>query len=863
MSDLEDIVFTPPAHFNNTLGGPLSGTLSLSDGSATTTDEFSIDVVPVNDAPVATSASFSIAENTSTTFDLSTLVSDVELSQGGTITFDVDSDASGMGVDGSWTYSISSTGQLMFTAADNFVGEVEIDFTGIDSGDGFDDPMRTADDPLPFSGTLTVLVAAQNDAPTIDSDISDSMEEDTTYNLSDLSIVIDDADVNETVDGEITVKVSVDTGSIGFPDGYSATVEITTDGDDNVVGAPLMIEFKGSLSDVDDAVNDLVFVPDQDFNGDVSLTIFVSDNGNTGAGGVLTATQDVTITVTPVNDAPTGGDDEFTGFEDTTITGNVLGNDSDVDDDNSVLTVSSVDATGLPGSLTVESNGDFTYVPLPNDNGVFTFTYTVADDDDPAGVSEDVTVTLNVLPFNDAPIANDDAVSVDEDSTAMDGDNTFTLLLDNDDDGDMGDSFDLTSITVVDQATNGTAVANDDGTITYVPNANFEGTDTFTYTIADTGGLVSNEATVTVTVNPVNDAPVGESDSYTVAEDTTLSVSAAEGVLANDSDIDGDAITAVLFSPPSNGLISPLFSDGGFNYTPNDDFTGEDTFEYRVRDSEGVYSDPVTVTITVINENDDPDSVDSSLTVDEDDSETIDILAIPGVGDADGDTLTVSIEDGDGPSNGSVSVDGSVVTYTPDPDYNGLDSFTYTLSDGNGGTATGVISVTVEPVADAPVAVDDDYTTPEDTELEFNVLNNDFDPDDEEGTESAVNFIGVVSGGPTASQGVLDSDGGGGFTFTPATDFNGTVTFVYEISDGDASTPNDTATVTITVTPVNDDPVASDETFNVTEDEELEGTLTASDADGDTLTFTLGDNTVQNGVLSEIDSEGNFTYTPK
>ena len=206
------------------------------------------------------------------------------------------------------------------------------------------------------------------------------------------------------------------------------------------------------------------------------------------------------------------------------------------------------------------------------------------------------TFIINVNEVDDNPVAVDDEYSVNEDETLT---IAATGILGNDTDVD-GDA--LTSV-LVDAPTNGSLTLNTDGSFEYTPDANFNGTDTFTYQAND-GVLNSDIATVTITVDPVNDNPVAFNDQYTVNEDETLTIDAVDGVLENDTDIDGDALTSVFVTGVSNGSLT-LNTDGSFEYIPNADFNGTDTFTYQAND--GVLnSDIATVTITVDPVNDNP-----------------------------------------------------------------------------------------------------------------------------------------------------------------------------------------------------------------------------------------------------------------
>ena len=170
----------------------------------------------------------------------------------------------------------------------------------------------------------------------------------------------------------------------------------------------------------------------------------------------------------------------------------------------------------------------------------------------------------------------------------------------------------------------------------------------------------------------------------------------AGNVLANDTDPEGNTLTAVLVSGPAHGTLT-LNADGSFTYTPNANFHGGDSFTYRANDGT-LNSGLATVTLTVTSVNDAPLATDDLLVTDEDAAHTLNVVANDS--DPDGDALAVSsVTQG---TNGSVSFSGGSVTYTPHANFNGSDSFSYTVSDGNGGSATATVNVTVNPVNDAP-----------------------------------------------------------------------------------------------------------------------------------------------------------------
>ena len=367
----------------------------------------------------------------------------------------------------------------------------------------------------------------------------------------------------------------------------------------------------------------------------------------------------------------------------------MLDNDSDADDDSLTATVVS-DVSH--GTLTLNSNGSFTYVPDSGYSGTDTFTYKAND-----GTADSSTATVTIT-VSAVPVAAADSYSIDEDNSltvnAADG------VLDNDSDAD-GDT--LTAV-IVSQPTHGAVTLASDGSFIYAPDANFHGTDTFTYKAND-GTHDSETATVTITVNSVNDVPVAVSDSYDIEVDGTLTVAADEGVLDNDTDDDDDTLTAVVVTQPVHGTLT-LNSDGSFTYEPDAGYNGTDTFTYKANDGT---VDSATATVT-INVNAIPEVVDDAYSVDEDGTLAKDasVGVLANDTDADNDTLTVTVVDQPAHGTLNLSADGSF-TYIPDANYHGTDTFTYKANDGTHDSETATVTITVNSINDVPIAVDDSY----------------------------------------------------------------------------------------------------------------------------------------------------------
>ena len=451
--------------------------------------------------------------------------------------------------------------------------------------------------------------------------------------------------------------------------------------------------------------------------------------------------------------------------------------------------------------------------------------------------------TSLAVPPNYAPVAGNDGYSVTEDGS-LNVSAPGVLADDTDADGDS-----LSAVLYAGPA-NGSLTLNSDGSFTYDPEADFNGTDSFVYRAFD-GTDYSNTATVTITVDPINDVPVATGDAYTGDQDTILTV-AAPGVLGNDSDIDGDPLSAILDTGPGHGVLH-LGADGSFDYTPNAGFFGSDSFTYKANDGQEL-SAAATVSITVNRVNNAPVAVDDSYATDEDTGLSVGGLGVL-VNDTDGEDDPLSAVLVNGPTDGSLTLnpDGSF-TYDPDTNFNGTDTFTYMANDGIDDSNVATVTITVNSVNDVPVAVADGYSVAEDGGLNLTapgVLGNDSDVDEDSLTASLV--TGPASGGLT-----LNPDGS--FTYTPTANFHGNDGFTYEVSDGQGGT--DQAAVSLTVTSVNDPPVAVDDSATTNEDNAVVIAVLTNDTDveGSSLSVVPGSGPANGSLV--FNPNGTVTYTP-
>jgi VCBS repeat-containing protein len=433
--------------------------------------------------------------------------------------------------------------------------------------------------------------------------------------------------------------------------------------------------------------------------------------------------------------------------------------------------------------VTLNADGTFSYTPDANFNGTDGFTYKANDGTADSNVAA---VTITVNPVNDPPVAMNDHYSVAED-TPLTAD-AIGGVLRNDTDVE-GNPL---SAVLVDGPAHGTVTLNADGSFTYTPEANFNGADGFTYQAND-GSADSTVAAVTITVDPVNDPPVAVSDSYSTATDAPLNVNAAAGVLANDTDVDGDSLAATLVAGPQHGTLT-LNADGSFTYTPASGYAGADQFSYQASDGEAD-GNVVTVAITIGGDvNHPPVATDDSYSATQD--QTLNVSA-PGVlsndTDAEGDPLTAAVVAG--PQHGTLSLnaDGSF-SYTPNAGYTGADSFTYRANDGTADSNTATVSLTVSgTVNHRPAAVNDVYSTTQDSPLDVpssGVLANDSDADGDP-------LTAMLFKGP--QHGTLTLNADGSFDYTPDSGFSGLDSFSYQVSDGKVAST--LAAVTLHVDP--------------------------------------------------------------
>ncbi|WP_447752430.1 retention module-containing protein [Pseudomonas nicosulfuronedens] len=654
--------------------------------------------------------------------------------------------------------SINADGTLNFVPGSNVSGPVVITYEISDGHGGT------------HSSTLVVNVGA-NTAPE-GTDSHETIDEDSTHSFSAADFGFTDADA-----GQQLQAVRIDS----LPGAGSLTFN----------GNPVTA---GSVIAVGDLAN-LHYTPDANDNGApyASFTFSVQDST-----GEFSATPNTYVfDVTPMDDPSVLVADTDSALEDHDAIGNVLTNDHDID---STLSVASFTIQGVNGSFTAGATativgvGDFTL----NDDGSYRFTPVKDWNGDVPQVTyttntgSSTTLDINIAPVQDAPVANDDHLTIAEDTPLVLDTHTLNTLTGNDTDAD-GDSL---TVYMVGNATHG-SLEYRGGQLVFTPEANYSGPASFTYWITDGQGNIAS-ATVNITVTPTDDPSVLGTDTGSAQEDHT----ATGNVLSNDSDVDNTLSVASFTLAGVSGTFTAgaivtlagkgeftLAADGQYSFTPVKDWNG-DVPQITYTTNTG---SSTTLDISITPVNDAPVANDDHFATAEDTPLTFSLSDLTGNDfDVDGDRINVvSIS---GTTHGTLAIVGGQLVFTPDANYHGDASFTYTISDGHGGSASGTAYITITPVNDNPVAVDDSANVREDQSVTIDVLQNDSDVDGDPLTVT----------GASAGNGSVVINQDGTLSYTPKANFSGTDTITYQVSDGHGGTSS--ATVNVTIEAVADKP---------------------------------------------------------
>ncbi|MGR5396992.1 tandem-95 repeat protein [Vibrio harveyi] len=865
--------FAPNENFN----GDVNFSFDVSDGTDTVSANVDVSVTPVNDPPVAGSTSYTVHEDNSIT------ISDAQLLANSS---DLEGDVSIDSVSYSGSdvvLQINGDGTYTFSPNENFNGEVTLDVVVADEEGATDvttagiTVLEVNDPPVagPTSYTIdedSVLTFSESQVLLNASDVEGDVElvgisydgPDGIFSVNDdgtcsfapnenfngqvqLDVTIRDEDgaevdtvinvnvlpINDApVSGDLAYSVDED-GAITLSQEQLLSQASDIEGDD-LTASDLTVDGNATVTANDDG--SFTITPDADFNGDIDIQFNITDGTDT-----IQATAD--LTVNPVNDLPVPQDQQFSVEEDGTLQftdADLLAGATDIDGDN--LTVDGISYTGSDGVLTDHGDGTYTFAPNENFNGDVSFSFGVSDGSETVPANVDVSVT----PVNDPPVAGSTSYTVDEDNAITISDEQ---LLANSSDVEGAVSID--SVTY--SGTDGVFQDNGDGTYTFMPNENFSGDISLDVIVADEQGAI-DETTAGITVIEVNDPPVAGPTSYTIDEDSVLTFSESQ-ILANASDIEGDVELVGISYEGSDGIFT-VNGDGTCSFAPNENFNGQVQLDVTIQDENGATVD-THINVDVLPINDPPVSGDLAYTINEDSSITLSqeqLLAK--AGDIDSENLEAINLSTDDNATIQYNDDGSY-TITPDENYNGDLDLTFDIIDNDGGSVQVGLDITVNPVNDLPQAQDQQFTVEEDGTLLFTDADllegaSDIDGDD----------LSIENVLYTGADGVLTDNGDGTYSFAPNENFNGDVQFTFDVSDGTGSTP---AFIDVSVTPVNDPPVAGSTSYTVQEDGQItisdeQLLANSSDVEGD---VALANVSYSGNDGSFVDNgDGTYTFTP-
>ncbi|MCR9657533.1 tandem-95 repeat protein, partial [Vibrio parahaemolyticus] len=861
------LVFTPAENFN----GDAEITYTVTDGQLTDEAKVTVTVNPVNDAPtIKVDAVESITEDAvSTDTVVATLtVRDTDTSED-QLTVSLENNSNG--------YFVLVGDEVKLTQAGvDAVNNDELNLKGLTISASVSDGVNPT-----ASDSDSLIVNRVNDAPTIKVDAVESITEDAVstdtvvatltvrdtdtpedqltvslennsngyfvlvgnevkltqagvdavnndeLNLKDLTISASVSDgVNPTANDSDSLIVNRVNDAPVAKDDIATTQEDTAvtidvlpndsdvDGDKLSIQSASVPEAQGKVEIVD---GKLVFTPAENFHGDAEITYTLTD-------GALTDQATVNVTVNAVNDTPVVESnlaDQTLAEDFTPYTIDLNTAFSDVDNVDGELTFS---VSGNSNVLVSIENGIATISPTADWNGSETLTFTATD---PSGESVSQTVNFTVAPVAD--IVADKATVVEDTPTIINvlGNDTF-------EGGGKVVSLDANNGPV-----NGSVSVNPDGSVTYTPNDNYHGIDSFTYIV--TSGGVSESTTVNVDVTPENDAPVAKDDTAITDEDTPVTID----VLPNDTDVDGDKLSLESASvPKEQGTVEVV--NGKLVFTPTENFNGDAEITYTVTD--GALTDQATVKVTVNAVNDTPvveSNIADQALAEDFTPYTIDLnTAFSDVDNVDGE-LTFSVS---GNSNIQVAIVNGIATITPTADWNGSETLTFTATDPSGESISQTVNFTVAPVADI---VADKATVVEDTSTVIKVLGN----DTFEGDGKVVSLD--TNNGP--ANGTVSVNPDGSVTYTPNDNYHGTDSFTYIVTSGGVS---ESTTVSVDVTPVNDAPVAKDDIATTQEDTAvtIDVLPNDTDVDGDKLSIQSASVPEAQGKVEIVD--GKLVFTP-
>jgi gliding motility-associated-like protein len=841
-----NVTFTPVQDFNG-IAAPLNYRVTDNGGALSNIAQLKIIVLSVNDNPISETDTATTVEDSIVVFNV--LVNDYDVD--GTIdppTIDLDSITSGIQnffntAEGNWL--IDSLGNITFTPAPNFNGSATISYIANDN-----------EGATTNTSLIIVAVLPVNDSPQVDNEVLFAFEDNViTGNLIDIG----DTDIDGILSANATPLENPENG----------TITINIDGT-------------------------YTYTPDLNFNGADTIVVQICDDGSPLPS--ICVENKMFITIGAVNDAPFLVNNFISIVQNGSSSGNLI-NAGDSDPDSTFLVVNTIpiDAPNN-GSIAINIDGSFTLVPDVGFIGNDTVVVQICDQGLPLpSICSNDTIFISVAATT-PPFADNNSDTTNEDTPV-----TFNITnTDTDSDGFIdSSSADLDTFTAGIQNSYPTAEGlwNVDslGNVTFTPMLNFNGAATNNYTVNDNDGATSNEAILTVTVNPINDPPNAISDSASTASDNPVSFS----LVLNDTDIDGTINTnTVDLDQIANGIQNTFSAvgegdylvdnNGSITFTPVDTFSGfTSQLSYTVQDNNLAISNNATITINVaanvppIATNDNASGFEDfaiSINVTANDSDTdgsIDVSTI------DLDSITIGLQ-----TNALVVGEGSYtannlgfINFIPALNYNGTTSpIYYTINDNLGATSnTATLAIVVSPQNDSPVATNDTIITNEDTSVSGNIVLNDIDGDGSIAANTVdlnTSTPGIQDSASILLEGIFLVSNLGELTFTPFLNFNGTTSPLnYTVQDNNGLGSN-FASIVINVAAINDAPIAMNNsgttneetsiTINVTtNDTDIDGTINAGTVDLDPLTINIQNTfSVSNQGFYAVDASGSITFNP-
>jgi len=584
-----------------------------------------------------------------------------------------------------------------------------------------------------------------------------------------------------------------------------------------VTNGPGNVLIQNIVTDDGQPFNALLFTPEQDSNSSSTISYTISDGHNNNANAL------VNLQIFPINDTPKSFPDVAEMDEDTKITLDVLANDYDADND--TLTISS--ASSALGTVDINPDNTITFEAISNFTGIAEINYITLDGH--GGITAGI-ATITVININDLPVAINDTAETIEDSTVN------INVLSNDFDEDF-DELKVTSAS----SSKGQVSINPDNTLTFTPAENINGSALIIYTISDEKGGTSS-AEVNVFILAVNDAPDLSNDTIQTNEDTSVIIN----VLDNDNDADNDVLTVTDAHTTTPGGMVSLNRDNTLTFVPVSDFNGEVNLFYTVNDNHGsIASASVTVIINPVN--DLPVAINDTAETTEDSAITIQVLSNDFVGDFGELKVTFASS-----SKGQVSINtDNTLTFIPTENVNGSALISYTISDEKGSTSSAEVNVSILAVNDAPDLSNDTVQTNEDTSVVIKILDNDSDADND--------VLTVTDAHTTTPGGMVSLNKDNTLTFVPVSDFNGEVNLSYTVTDSHGSI--ESASVTVIINPINDLPVAINDTAETIEDSAITINVLNNDFDGDFDELKVTFASSSKGRIT-INTDNTLLFTP-